>query len=132
MRIIALIVRQDKSVGCIAAVGLTPAGGLTRAVRATWRAGITLPICDGLLFSLLQSIVPPQMQGRVCTLLQSRFSAAPLLGLAFAGPVADRLGVQAWYLLSCAAVQMAVTALGIMISLLAQLLILAAGIPHYT
>ncbi len=56
-------------------------------------------LANGPIFALLQGIVAPDMQGRVFTLVGSVSGAMSPLSLAIAGPLADRLGVQAWYLL---------------------------------
>jgi DHA3 family macrolide efflux protein-like MFS transporter len=39
------------------------------------------------------------MQGRVFTLISSFATAMTPIGLLFAGPIADRLGVQTWYVI---------------------------------
>jgi DHA3 family macrolide efflux protein-like MFS transporter len=48
--------------------------------------------------AILQANVAPEIQARVLTLLNSVLSISSPLGLALAGPVADWLGLQAWYL----------------------------------
>jgi len=53
---------------------------------------------NGTLMAVLQTTVAPAMQGRVFTLMVSMAAAISPLGLAVAGPVADRLGVQIWYI----------------------------------
>jgi DHA3 family macrolide efflux protein-like MFS transporter len=55
------------------------------------------PIANGSLFATLQSTVPPEMQGRVFTLVMSGSAAMSPLGLAVAGPVADLVGVRIWF-----------------------------------
>ena len=67
--------------------------------RAIFLDGLMNPIANGSLMAALQSIVPPQMQGRVFTLVASGAAAMSPLGLAIAGPVADALGVQVWFLI---------------------------------
>jgi DHA3 family macrolide efflux protein-like MFS transporter len=68
------------------------------------------PIANGALFAVLQTIVPAEMQGRVFTLLQSAAGAMIPLGLAIAGPLAEVLSVQTWFLV--AGVTMAVMGMG--------------------
>ena len=80
-------------------IGLTPATAFTLAVGAIFLDGLMNPIANGSLMAALQSIVPPQMQGRVFTLVASGTAAMSPLGLAIAGPVADVLGVQIWFLI---------------------------------
>jgi DHA3 family macrolide efflux protein-like MFS transporter len=61
-------------------------------------AGLMNPIVNGSIFALLQANVPPEMQGRVFTLMMSGTAAMAPLGLAVAGPLADVIGVRAWFL----------------------------------
>jgi DHA3 family macrolide efflux protein-like MFS transporter len=80
-------------------IGLTPATAFMVAVGAMFFDGFMNPIANGSLMATLQAIVPPQMQGRVFTLVASGAAAMSPLGLAIAGPVADALGVQIWFLI---------------------------------
>jgi DHA3 family macrolide efflux protein-like MFS transporter len=81
-------------------VGLTPATAFGMAVTAFLIIGVMNPIVNGSLMAVLQATVPPDMQGRVFTLVMSGASAATPIGLAVGGPVADTLGVQTWFILS--------------------------------
>lgn len=83
----------------VTVVGLTPATVFLLAVGAMFFAGFMLPIVNGSLFAILQVTIPPEMQGRVFTLMMSGSAAMTPLGLAIAGPVADSLGVQVWFLI---------------------------------
>ena len=47
----------------------------------------------------LQASVDPDMQGRVFTLVTSIATAMTPLGLIIAGPIADIIGVRAWYII---------------------------------
>lgn len=78
-------------------VGLVPAGQFNLAMLAMGIAGITVPITNGSLGAIFQVAVDPAMQGRVFTLVGSLATAMTPLSLAFAGPLADRFGVPAWY-----------------------------------
>ncbi|MGD1995136.1 MAG: MFS transporter [Anaerolineae bacterium] len=78
-------------------LGMTPASAFWLGVGAIFLAGLMNPITNGPLFAVLQAVVDPGMQGRVLTLLQSASTAMSPLSLAIAGPVADLLGVRAWY-----------------------------------
>jgi DHA3 family macrolide efflux protein-like MFS transporter len=80
-------------------IGLTPATAFTLAVGAMFLDGFMNPIANGSLQAALQAIVPPHIQGRVFTLVASGAAAMSPLGLAIAGPVADALGVQIWFLI---------------------------------
>jgi DHA3 family macrolide efflux protein-like MFS transporter len=93
-----------------AAVGVAPANAFPMALGAMFFAWFMNPIANGSLMAVLQIIVPADMQGRVFTLLQSAVGAMIPLGLAIAGPLADTLGVQIWFLV--AGVAMAVMGIG--------------------
>jgi DHA3 family macrolide efflux protein-like MFS transporter len=93
-----------------AVIGLLPTGAFPVAVGAMFFAWFMNAIANGALFALLQTIVPAEMQGRVFTLLQSAAGAMIPLGLAIAGPLADHLSIQTWFLV--AGVAIAVMALG--------------------
>jgi DHA3 family macrolide efflux protein-like MFS transporter len=82
----------------VAVVGLAPSTSLLLAVGALFFAGFMNPIVNGSFFAALQAIVPAQMQGRVFTLTISASAAMAPLGMAIAGPVADAVGVQSWFL----------------------------------
>jgi DHA3 family macrolide efflux protein-like MFS transporter len=83
----------------LAVIGLVPANGFPLAVGAMFFAWFMNPIANGALFALLQTIVPADMQGRVFTLLNSAAGAMIPLGLLVAGPLADVVGVQVWFLI---------------------------------
>ena len=83
-----------------AIVGLAPANAFPLAVGAIFFAWFMQPIASGVLFAVLQIIVPAEMQGRVFTLLQSAAGAMIPLGLVIAGPLADVLGIQIWFLIA--------------------------------
>ncbi|HWQ84016.1 MAG TPA: hypothetical protein VN363_05585 [Anaerolineales bacterium] len=54
----------------------------------------------------------PEMQGRVLSLIMGMAAAMTPLGLIIAGPLADTLGVQSWFIIGGAAtILMAVSAL---------------------
>jgi len=57
-------------------------------------------ISNGALFAVIQAAVPHDMQGRVMSILISGATAASPIGLAIAGPLADRYGVPLWYVLA--------------------------------
>jgi DHA3 family macrolide efflux protein-like MFS transporter len=82
-----------------AAIGVLPSDAFPVAVGAMFFASFMNPIASGALLSVLQVIVPADMQGRVFTLLQSAVGAMIPVGLIMAGPLAGVLGVQIWYLI---------------------------------
>ncbi len=79
-------------------IGLAPATAFLLAVAAMFVAGFMYPIANGPVFAVLQSVVPPHMQGRVFMVVGSLVGAMSPLGMVIAGPVADWLGVRIWYL----------------------------------
>jgi DHA3 family macrolide efflux protein-like MFS transporter len=54
-------------------------------------------ITNGSAFALLQTVVEPEMQGRVFTLVMSMAGAISPLSLAVGGPLADWLGIRPLY-----------------------------------
>ena len=76
-------------------IGFAPGWALGLAVVAFFVTGFMNPITNGPLFAVIQAKVAPDMQGRVFTVMMSASSAMSPLGLAIAGPVADRLGTLA-------------------------------------
>ncbi|MFM8322179.1 MAG: MFS transporter, partial [Chloroflexota bacterium] len=79
-------------------VGLAPANAFPLAAALMFLVGLSNPIVNGPLFAVVQAVVAPEMQGRVFTLISSLATAMTPVGLIVAGPLADRLGVQTWYL----------------------------------
>jgi DHA3 family macrolide efflux protein-like MFS transporter len=55
---------------------------------------------DGPVLAVIQSVIAPEMQGRVFTLINSAATAMAPLSLIIAGPLADRFGVQLWFVVS--------------------------------
>lgn len=78
-------------------VGLTPSTGLPLAIGALFVTGLGMGLANGPIFAIVQATVKPEIQGRVFTLLSSLVMAMTPLGLLVAGPLADRFGVQLWY-----------------------------------
>jgi DHA3 family macrolide efflux protein-like MFS transporter len=82
------------------AVGLVPPHAILLAEGIAFCIGFLNPIFSGSLMAMFQALVPPDMQGRVFTLMLSATAVTTPLGLAIAGPVGDALGVQAWFLIA--------------------------------
>jgi DHA3 family macrolide efflux protein-like MFS transporter len=80
-------------------IGVSPASAYGMALTGMILVGVMNAFANGPFFAILQSIIPPEMQGRVFTVLMSVSMAMAPVGLAVAGPLADRFGVQLWYLL---------------------------------
>ena len=85
----------------LAGVGTVVLGTATSVVAALVGivvVGVTVPCVNGPILAVLQATVAPELQGRVFTLYASAAGAMTPLGLALAAPVAELLGVHAWYL----------------------------------
>jgi DHA3 family macrolide efflux protein-like MFS transporter len=78
-------------------VGLTPSALFWLAVAAMFGVGLSMALTNGPILAILQMTVAPDLQGRVFTLLNSLVTLATPVGLIIAGPVADLLGVQMWF-----------------------------------
>ena len=78
-------------------VGLAPATLFALAIAGNITLGFMLPIANGPVGALLQTIVRPDMQGRVMALLNSGATAIAPLGLLIAGPFSDWLGIRVWF-----------------------------------
>ncbi len=81
-------------------VGLTPAAIFPLALVGLFFGAVMNSMCNGAAFALLQEIVAPEMQGRVFTLVMSLCKAAVPIGMAITGPLADRVGVRALYMVA--------------------------------
>lgn len=80
-------------------VGIVPSTGFLIAVGATFLMGFAASLANGSIMAVMQSTVPPEMQGRVFALLGAGATAMTPVGLAIAGPVAELLGTQIWFVL---------------------------------
>lgn len=81
----------------MALIGFMPPSAFWLIVGMYFVVGAMNPMVNGPLFAVVQAAVAPEMQGRVFTLLLSAAGAMSPLSLIIAGPVADRLGVQSWF-----------------------------------
>ncbi len=81
----------------IIAIAVAPPDMFWILVAAQAVIGLMLPMANGPLGALFQTVVEPEMQGRVMSLLGSVAQAMMPLSLLAAGPIADRLGLQAWF-----------------------------------
>jgi DHA3 family macrolide efflux protein-like MFS transporter len=82
----------------IAVFGLLPAQAFALATGTMFLSGTLESISLGAMGAIAQGIVPPEMQGRVFSLLAAVGKATLPLALAAAGPVGDAFGAQVWYL----------------------------------
>jgi DHA3 family macrolide efflux protein-like MFS transporter len=81
------------------AVGILPSSAFLLAVPCFFVIGTMLPMLNGSLFALLQTMIPPDLQGRVFTIVLATSAAMAPIGLAVAGPVSDLFGVQIWFII---------------------------------
>ena len=79
-------------------LGLTPPTMFALAIFATLVSGIMQPIANGSIMAALQASTPPDLQGRLFSLIGSTSGAMAPLGLAIAGPLSDRFGANTWFL----------------------------------
>lgn len=80
-------------------LGLAPDSLFEMALGAVFFAGFMLSF-NGAAYAVIQSVVAPDMQGRVFTLISSAATAMSPLSLAAAGPLSDAFGVRFWYALA--------------------------------
>jgi MFS transporter, DHA3 family, macrolide efflux protein len=78
-------------------IALAPEWAFFLVVGGALLVGLMNPITNGPLFAVIQSTVAPDMQARIFSLLGSVGGAMAPIGLIIAGPVADRVGIQAWF-----------------------------------
>jgi DHA3 family macrolide efflux protein-like MFS transporter len=81
-------------------IGLAPAHLLIVAMLGWFISGGMNPLTNGPIYAILQSKVAPEMQGRVFMIMGSLASMMIPLSLLIAGPLADVIGVRAWYWIS--------------------------------
>jgi DHA3 family macrolide efflux protein-like MFS transporter len=79
----------------VAALGLAPA--YASALAAMLVVGLIVPFANGPIQAILQATIAADYQGRVFTLVGSLAGATAPLGLLVAAPVAELVGVRAWY-----------------------------------
>jgi DHA3 family macrolide efflux protein-like MFS transporter len=85
-------------VGCLV-MGLLPPTAFGFAIVTMFFIGVVNPIANGPLLAAVQAVVLPEMQGRVFSLIGTMSAAMSPIGLIIAGPVADKLGVQTWFMI---------------------------------
>ncbi len=78
-------------------IGIAPANLFILAIFGSITLGFMSPIANGPLGALLQSIIRPDMQGRVMSLLNSGATAISPIGLLIAGPFSDWFGIRVWF-----------------------------------
>lgn len=89
----------------VASVGLlgfsqAPSDLFFFAVVSIFVFGVSNSVGNSSFFAALQILVPPEIQGRVFTLVMAAGFLAQPIGLAIAGPVAEVLGIRSWFLVA--------------------------------
>jgi len=84
----------------VTVTGFIPADMFFAAIGSVFVIGLMIPMADGPIMAIFQTTVAPEMQGRVFALLGSLVSISSPLGLAIAGPVSDRFGIQIWFVVA--------------------------------
>lgn len=79
--------------------GFVPGSMLLLAVAAFFLFSALNSMANGTFFAAMQAAIPPEMQGRVFTLLMSFSALMAPVGLAIAGPVSDIIGAMTWFIL---------------------------------
>jgi len=80
-------------------LAFAPSSAIFLAVGGAFLFGIMNPVTMGPFFAVIQSAVEPDMQGRIFSIMGSIGTGMAPVGLMIAGPVADRAGIQLWFLL---------------------------------
>ncbi len=83
----------------IVVMGIAPHGWLYLVGGALLVVGLMEPVATGSIVGTLQASIPEGMQGRAFALLGSATQAVVPLGLALAGPLSDRFGIQLWFVI---------------------------------
>ncbi len=93
----AIVAMFGTSIGFLL-VGVANNFAFQVALTGIFIAGLMNVLMNGPAFALLQSVVDPDMQGRVLSLVISLASAMTPIGLAIAGPLADKTGVNTMFI----------------------------------
>jgi DHA3 family macrolide efflux protein-like MFS transporter len=80
----------------VAALGLVRS--YPPAFAAMLGVGLVVPLANGPIQAILQATIAAEYQGRAFTLIGSLAAMTAPLGLLVAAPVAELIGVRAWYL----------------------------------
>jgi DHA3 family macrolide efflux protein-like MFS transporter len=78
-------------------LALAPASAIYLAVGGALLFGVMNALTMGPFYAVIQSTVEPDMQARIFTIMSSVGGGMAPIGLMIAGPVADRVGIQAWF-----------------------------------
>lgn len=81
----------------MAILGIVQSNMFLIALAGIFAVGFFISMVNASIMAVMQSAIPPDMQGRVFALLASGAMAMSPLGLAVAGPLSDWLGPRFWY-----------------------------------
>jgi DHA3 family macrolide efflux protein-like MFS transporter len=81
----------------ILAIAIAPADKFWIMLASMFAFGFFLPFVNGPIHALFQSLIEPNMQGRVLSLVNSVAGAMMPLSLLIAGPVSDATSLQTWF-----------------------------------
>jgi DHA3 family macrolide efflux protein-like MFS transporter len=79
-------------------MGAAPAALFAVGLAGAFVVGAMISLIDGPIMAILQATIEPELQGRVMMLFGSLISSTVPLGLLIAGPVADLIGIRAWFI----------------------------------
>jgi DHA3 family macrolide efflux protein-like MFS transporter len=85
-------------------IGVAPADAIWLAIAGMLLMGFSMTFVTGLRMAIWQAIIPPEIQGRVFTLMTATMAILDIVGLAIVGPVTDNIGPQTWYVISGVAI----------------------------
>lgn len=99
-KVVTMLVTGTLSGIGVTVIGFLPETGFYIAVACMFSAGFMIAMVNGAASALMQTAIPPEKQGRVFGLMGSLTVAMTPIGLAVAGPVADLVGVQIWFIVA--------------------------------
>ena len=82
------------------AFGLIPANAFWLGIAVMFLRTAMMPFVRGSVMAIFQTHVPPELQGRVFTLLMASISIMAPFGLALGGPIANAYGVNTIFVLT--------------------------------
>jgi DHA3 family macrolide efflux protein-like MFS transporter len=81
----------------ILGIAIAPANMFWIMLTSMLIIGFMMPMANGPIQALFQTLVEPDMQGRVMSLIGSVATAMMPISLIIAGPITDATSVQTWY-----------------------------------
>ncbi|MEJ2748966.1 MAG: MFS transporter [Anaerolineae bacterium] len=79
-------------------MGAAPSALFLLGLAGAFIVGAMISLIDGPIMAILQATIAPELQGRVMMLFGSLISSTVPIGLMIAGPVADAIGIRAWFI----------------------------------